>query len=249
MAKDTEMVKVEFNAPVVGEDIGSLMAEELEGLQISFDRVKIPSGGGIAFEVPGDNPDEPDMTKEIIGVIVDHHPINAYWQNKYEGQNNPPDCSSMDGRCGTGLPGGNCKTCKLNQFGTAEDKKGKICKNMHRVYLLRSGDLFPILLTLPPTSIKSLSDYLKRIITKGLKSCRVITKITLKKVQNSTGISYSQAQFSMVSVLDEETANKMDSYSMNIKPTTRALEIEYEIPVEEQAAAEAGNANSGRTPF
>lgn len=249
MTKSTEIVKVEFQAPAVNESLGSIMAEEMEGLQITFDRVKIPSGGGIAFEVPGDDPDEPDMTKEILGVIVDHHPINAYWQNKYEGQNNPPDCSSMDGKCGTGIPGGSCRTCRLNQFGTADDGKGKVCKNMHRIYLLRSGDLFPILLTLPPTSIKSLSDYLKRIITKGLKSYRVITKVTLKKVQNSTGISYSQAQFSMVSVLNEYTAKQMEEYSMNIKPTTRALEIEYEIPVEEQTVAEAGNSNNGTIPF
>ena len=249
MSKNTEVAMVEFNAPVVGENIGSLMAEEMEGLQLSFDRIKIPSGGGIAFEVPSDNPDEPDMTKEILGVIVDHHPINAYWQNKYEGQNTPPDCSCLDGKCGTGIPGGSCKICKLNQFGTAEDGKGKVCKNMHRVYLLRSGELFPILLTLPPTSIKSLSDYLKRVITKGLKSCKVITKVTLKKVQNSTGISYSQAQFSMISVLASETSKQMEIYSMNIKPTTRELQIEYELPIEEQVVTEDGNIGVGEMPF
>lgn len=234
MKKTTEIIKIEFQAPSVNESLGSLMAEEMEGLQISFDRVKIPSGGGLAFEVPGENPDEPDATKEIIGVIVDHHPINVYWQSKYEGQNTPPDCSSIDGKCGTGIPGGDCKTCKLNEFGTAEDGKGKGCKNMHRVYLLRSGELFPILLTLPPTSLKSLADYLKRVITKGLKSYKVITKITLKKVQNSTGIAYSQAQFSVVAVLEIETSKQMETYSMNIKPTTRELEIEYEMPLGEQ---------------
>jgi len=234
MAKNMEIAKGEFQAPSVNENLVELMEGEMEGLQLNFDRVKIPSGGGIAFEVPGDNPDEPDMAKEIVGVIVDHHPINACWQNKYEGQNTPPDCSSMDGKSGVGLPGGNCKSCELNHFGTAEDGKGKVCKNMHRVYLLRSGDLFPILFTLPPTSIKSLSDYLKRVITRGLKSCKVITKVTLKKVQNNTGIAYSQAQFSILSVLDAETEEQMDIYSKNIKATTRELQIEYELPVEEK---------------
>lgn len=246
MNKNTEIAKLEFQAPLIQEDLNNLMDEEMEGLQLNFDRVKIPSGGGIAFEVPGDNPDEPDMTKEIVGIIVDHHPINACWQNKYEGQNTPPDCSSMDGKYGTGIPGGECKFCKLNQFGTAEDGKGKVCKNMHRVYLLRSGDLFPLLITLPPTSIKSLSDYIKRVITKGLKTCKVITKVTLKKVQNNTGIAYSQAQFSMIAVLDAETAGSMDVYSKNIKTTTRELKIEYELPVEIQIEAESVDTE---TPF
>lgn len=249
MTKNTELIKAEFQTPTISENFGNIMAEEMEGLQFNFDRVKIPSGGGIAFEVPTDNPDEPDMTKEILGVIVDHHPINAYWQNKYEGQNSPPDCSSLDGKFGTGILGGSCKTCKLNQFGTSEDGKGKVCKNMHRVYLLRSGDLFPILLTLPPTSIKSFSEFLKRIISKGLKSYKVVTKVTLKKVQNSTGIAYSQAQFSIAAILDKEMTDKLESYSLNIKGTTRELEIEYELPAEVSLDAGETTYESETQPF
>lgn len=244
MAKNNEIAKMEFAVPRVNDDIGNIMMEEMEGLQLNFDKVKIPSGGGLAFEVPGENPDEPDMAKELIGVIVDHHPINALWQNKYEGQNNPPDCNSMDGKCGTGIPGGSCKTCKFNQYGTSEDGKGKICKNMHRIYLLRSGELFPILLTLPPTSIKSFSDYLKRIITKGFKSSSVVTKITLKKVQNNTGISYSQAQFIKVSALDKTTFKEIEAYSSNIKKTTRVVQVEYDL-TENQCFEEA----EGDLPF
>ena len=38
-----------------------MIREELDGLgSIPFDVVKIPSGGGVAFEVPGDDPDNPD---------------------------------------------------------------------------------------------------------------------------------------------------------------------------------------------
>ena len=41
------------------------MAEELEGLEGGFDRVKIPSGGATMFELPGDEADEPEMVKEF----------------------------------------------------------------------------------------------------------------------------------------------------------------------------------------
>ncbi|WP_026486700.1 hypothetical protein [Caldanaerobius polysaccharolyticus] len=214
----------DFQLPQTNSNMSEAMAEEMDGLPTTFDRVKIPTGGGLAFEVPGDDPNNPDMAKEIVGVIVDHHPINAFWQNKYDGANNPPDCSSLDGKIGVGSPGGNCKTCPYNQFGS--DGKGKACKNMHRVYILRNGDVFPLLLTLPPTSIKPFADYLaKRVITKGLRSYEVVTKITLKKATNTSGIVYSQAQFTLEGILDKDTAEKMRMYAQGIKATTRQTAI------------------------
>ena len=93
----------QVNLPALNDDLAEVIAEEMDGLSIEFDRVKIPSGGGLAFEVPGDDPDEPDMKKEIVGVIVDQHAVNAYWAVKYSGQNNPPDCSSMDGKVGCNI--------------------------------------------------------------------------------------------------------------------------------------------------
>ena len=51
------------------------LQEEMAGLNVSFDRIKVPSGGGLAFEVPGENPDEPDLQKEFRAVILYHHPV------------------------------------------------------------------------------------------------------------------------------------------------------------------------------
>ncbi|SET46326.1 hypothetical protein SAMN05660297_02479 [Natronincola peptidivorans] len=218
--------KIEFQAPVVEETIKEAMAEDMEGLEIFFDRGKIPSGGGLAFEIPGEDIDQPQLVQQLVGVMVDHHPVNGYWQEKYSGGNNPPDCSSMDGKRGEGTPGGDCKTCPLNQFGSDEDGRGKACKNMHRIYLLRSGEILPILLTLPPTSLKNLSNYMaKRIITKGHRSYSVVTRITLKKAQSSSGITYSQAEFTVAEVLEKETAQQMAAFSEGIKGITRQVKV------------------------
>lgn len=251
MTKEVALANGKFIAPVA-ENMTTVLADmqdEMEGLQLTFDRIKIPAGGGLAFEVPGDNPDAPDMTKEIIGVIVDHHPINAYWEDKYSGQNNPPTCSSMDGKQGFNINTNevkNCKNCPYNQFGSDGIGKGKACKNMHRVYILRSGDMFPLLLTLPPTSLKALSDYIgKRLLVKGYKSCDVITKITLKRVQNTTGIAYSQAQFSLESVLDADTKAVMRQYSESIKAITRQ---QADIDTNDYVEAET-SINSEAIPF
>lgn len=228
MSKNEVAIINDFQPPAV-EDIGRMFQEEMQGLQFTFDRVKIPTGGGLAFEVPGDDDDSPDMKKELVGIIVDHHPVNAFWQDKYSGQNNPPTCSSLDGVRGIDVDTGEtkaCNSCPYNEWGTAEDSRGKACKNMHRVYLLQQGELFPLLLTLPPTSLKNLANFLaKRVLGKGRKSSEVLTKVTLKKATSGQGIAYSQAAFSVAGVLPGELAEQMKQYAEQVKPLTRGVAI------------------------
>src|SRR5690606_12876447 len=209
--------------------------EELEGLEVTFDRVKIPSGGGLAFEVPVDD-DETDTVKEIVGVVVDHHRVNAYWPNIYSGQGQPPACSSMDGKIGVAPPesevewaGGqqSCATCPFNQWGSDEGGTGgKACKNMVRLYILREGEAFPLMLTLPPTSIRNWSNYLaKRVLARGLRPHQVVTRIGLKKEQSRGGITYSQATFKLAGLLPEDVQQRMATYAQGIKSVTRGLGI------------------------
>lgn len=217
-----------FQLPALSDEMGQALAEEMDGLTLTFPRVKIPSGGGLAFEVPGDDPENPDTEKEIVGVIVDHHPVNAYWADKYAGANNPPDCSSMDGKVGLDADGNRvpCNSCQFNQWGSADDGRGKACKNMHRVYILREGEMLPLLLTLPPTSLKNLSDYIAlRVVSKGMRSYGVVTKVSLKKAQNTGGINYSQAVFALAGKLAPAQVSAMADYSLGIKSMTRSVAI------------------------
>ena len=46
--------------PADGEFSQEELNEDMEGLQLSFQRVKIPGGGQLQFELPSDNPDDPD---------------------------------------------------------------------------------------------------------------------------------------------------------------------------------------------
>ena len=133
-------------------DLGAMMAEELDGLDIGFERIKIPSAGSTMFEVPGED-GEPEAVKEFSAVILLQHPINAYYATKYTGGNLPPDCASLDGETGVGTPGGLCAKCPLNEFDSG-DNGGKACKNRRRIYVLREGEVFPLLLSLPTGSLK-----------------------------------------------------------------------------------------------
>ena len=108
-----------------GVDLASLFAEEMDGQTPTFERIKIPAGGGISFEVPGDDPENPDSVKEIKAVILYHHPINCYYKEEYTGGNNPPDCGSMDGHVGIEAESGeikNCADCPFNKFGSGHSE-------------------------------------------------------------------------------------------------------------------------------
>lgn len=199
----------EFQIATMSEETASAIKEELCGLgPISFDTIKIPSGGGLAFEIPSDDPDRPETVNEIKCVILHHHAMNAYWPDSYDGENTPPTCMSMDGVSGLERETGevkDCSSCPYNAFGSAKNG-GKACKNMRRLYILREGEMLPSIINLPPTSIKGYSGYLvKKIIGKKYAhSYDVLTKITLKKEKNSGGITYSKAEFALVGALSEE---------------------------------------------
>ena len=220
-----------FNLPVLTPEIQESMAAEMEGIVLKFDRIKIPSGGGLTFELPNeDDPEAPLTERAVKGIILVHHPINAYWAAEYSGEKNPPDCSSMDGRTGVTRETGEmkpCVACPKNQWGTdPKGSGGKACKNMRRVYILREGYMFPFLLTLPPTSLENFNEYLsKRIVQKGLRSFEALSVVSLKKDKNKGGIEYSKAIWQKPEVLDEQTRKMAKAYAESIKPLTMTVTI------------------------
>ena len=190
--------------------------EELSGLDNEFERIKIPAGGGTMFEFPSSNPDESDMVKDFSAVILYHHPMYVFYSSKFNGSNNPPDCLSIDGITGVGIPGGKCVNCPKNKFGSGENGS-KACKNKHQMYLLKENEIFPMILSLPTSSNKEFSRYIKRLLSRGKKSDSVVTKFSLKKAVNKTGISYSQVQFSVARELDIKEIELIKNYSEQVK--------------------------------
>ena len=229
------LVKAENFAIVpMSEDIAQMLTEELDGMgQVPFDAVKIPSGGGLSFELSGDDPDNPETAQTLTGVIVHHHPVNVYWEHDFDGAGGLPDCSSPDGKHGLNAKTGevlDCASCPYNQFGSGKGNS-KACKNTHRVYLLRENEPLPILLTLPPTSLRAFKDYLaKRLITKGKRSTDVLTSIKLKREKNADGIAYSACVFTKAGDL---TTDQIAA----VKPVAAWVKgISSRVPVEQKPA-------------
>lgn len=195
--------------------LGSV-SEDLAGLELTFDRIKIPAGGSTAFEIPDGYGDDTTMVKDITGVILLHHPAYAYYTEKYAGGSNPPDCGSFDGVTGVGNPGGSCCKCPYNQFGSG-DGQSKACKNRRMIYILMEGEIFPMVLSLPTGSLKEFTKYLKRQLSKGRKLNQVVTKISLKKATSGSGIAFSQAVFAFDRVLRPEEKEAIAAVTESVK--------------------------------
>lgn len=232
----SNLVKIDnpsFDLPMLAnpEEAMEIMQVNLEGSTHRFERVKIPSGGGITFEVPTEG--DPEITQELIGVIIDHHPVNAYWPGKFSSQNNPPACSALDGKMGMGDPGGSCASCPNNQWGSDPDGgRGKACKNIHRIYILREGEILPLLLALPPTSLGNFSQYMTRLTSKLRPFFGCVTKIKLQKAVNKDGITYPQVIFAKVADLTKEETMAVRQYANTLKGAMRAVAVEatdYEV--------------------
>ena len=72
---------LDFELPEIGEAEFSNeeLAEDMDGFTMSFPRIKIPAGGVLQFELPTGDPQHPDYSPTLTGVILFNHASCAYW--------------------------------------------------------------------------------------------------------------------------------------------------------------------------
>lgn len=208
----------EFEAEMAKE-----MAEQMEGVQMSYPRAKLPAGGLTVFDCGDENP------KTLTGVILEQHPINAYWSDS-NATDSAPDCSSPDGIIGyntSGVvgPSGSCKTCPLNQFGSGFGGRGKACSNKISVFILRDGTDVPTRLDLPATSIKPFHDYLSWLRQNRLLYSSVVTEISLEqKLMGSNKVAV--AKFRATERLAPEAAREAMIAARKLREVVRNSVVE-----------------------
>lgn len=214
------------------------LADLDEGSGIECRRIKMPSGGALAFEVEGEDGDA-DYVKEIQGVILFTHRVNGYWSKALgngEG-GTPPDCSSMDGKMGINATTGeciSCDTCPLNQYGTdPKGGDGKACKNMRRLYLMVSGDPNCYLLTVPPTSIKDVNKKLKALLANGTPYIGMVVNIKLTKETSKGGVDYAKIVLNKAGLLPAGVVAQAKELRHQMKDKFKEMSInaaEYNQP-------------------
>lgn len=236
MSKTTEVAtNNEFNlVPMYAGMDESLKAEiedELDDFEdaggIDCRRIKMPTGKSKAFEVEGDNPDDPDMKKELRGVVLFTHKMNARWEGDYGGENRMPVCSSWDARQGIFFETGemcNCDTCSYNEF--KGDGTGKECKNTRRIYLMLDGEPHLYLLTVPPTSLKSVSKQLKRLISNGSPLTRIVVAFRLESATSKGGKDYAKITVEKVGNLTPEQGDMARQMREEIKKQYKTVAVD-----------------------
>lgn len=200
-------------------------------------KIKIPSGGGTAWEVPTLE-DDFDSVKEIKGVIVLWKDRRSYYAEKFDGSKNPPKCYSNDGKVGVGTPGGACHACPHNQFGSASDGAGKACKEYRDLYVITPDSALPKLVKLSTGSLRPCRDYFMKLVAAGLKYNQVITSLALKKAASSGGITYSQALLRVGGRLDDQQQAAASAYTASLKPIIEAAmhQPSFAIDIDEDSS-------------
>lgn len=210
-------------------NVGELVQEVLgpgEYLDVfSLPRIKVPAGGGLAWELP-----DGSVSRELMGIIIHRQLVRAYWAQPFSGGGTPPDCQSPDAVTGFGNPGGSCARCPFAQWGSAtgpsgEAKPGQACRLITRIFLLPPGGMLPIFLPLPPSSHKAARRYVTDLLARGTPYWHVVTRVGLQRVRSREGIEYSQATFQVAGELDAGTIQTVEAYRTSILPALRGMPV------------------------
>lgn len=212
-----------------------------------IDRVTVPPGGGLSFQVPAAT--GPQAQQSLEGVVILDHRARAYWEKQGEATGTPPNCASQDGWHGVGIPGGLCMTCPLNEWDSGKDGRGKACKELHRIYLLQGGDTLPLLLTLPPTSLREWDAYRTRVMREGNTLQEVATSFTLTQDRAGGGQLFSRVVPISKGILPEAQARLAKDIKVLLEPSLLGVQIadeDYRAP--QAATHESGKRGEAATP-
>mgnify|MGYP007069028339 FL=1 len=183
-----------------------------------FEKIKIPAGGGVTWEIPTLSGDV-ESVREIVGIILAKQPMRAYYVDRDSAIGEPPACYSSDLVTGRGDPYGTgevgnhrCATCKRNEWGSStRGGKGKACAERRVLYVLRPEELIPVRISTPPGSLKDLDQFLIRLTSKNVPYYKVIVGLSLEKVSKD-GNTYSKIKPRMIELASEELAREAEKY-------------------------------------
>jgi hypothetical protein len=223
-AKSTDLMVIDENtypALAKNSEQKQLLMENLGGEGITakdLEVVKVPAGGNTSWMVTDENGQQVSVP-HLEGIIVFTKVTRSFWKEAYTGGSTPPDCFSPDNLNGIGTPGGNCFHCALNAFGTAPNGRAKACSEKRLIFMVMPGQLLPVLVRIPASSLEAAKKYLIRLATVKQKATHaVVTRLKLTQEKNADGIVFSQVAFESAGDLSPEHAAAAKAYADSIMP-------------------------------
>ena len=196
------LVPVESGYAALNGNTLDLIRENLKEQPLTyqmFDVVKSPSGGSTVFTVPGLAGDEAE--KELTGIILDYTTPRAYWDTPDPVEGTPP-YGSKDGETGA-----------------------KACKESVLLFLLRPGNVLPLLVRVPVTSKGLFLKYAARLTSTLTPLNGVVTRITLQKATSRGGKPYALFHFEAMSALGPEEAASAKAFARQLMEAVKASEV------------------------
>ena len=200
-----------------------------------LDRIKVPTAGITSWSVP--TAEGEVQAPAIIGVIVAFRDVRAYYRNPYSGENNPPDCTSQDmehghGDIGDGQQSRPCASCPMSQWGSkmgpdGKARKGQACAVRRPMLILEPEGLLPKILSVPPSSLKSLRSYFLRL---SAPYDNVVTSLALEKVDAKP--AYSRIVPRMMRLLSPAEVTSVKAYQQAALGAFEAVTIDADEVVE-----------------
>lgn len=142
-------------------------------------------------------------------------------------------------------PSGKCDSCPKNVWGSgskdpADTRGPKACREGRLVYFLRPGSILPVVIQLPPTSIKPLKNYMLRLTNSQRPYWSVVTRLALEQ-HTDKGVKWSTIVPTVVSMLDADQFPAVKAFSASVK----SIASQQRGPAPAPAAAPETSDSSG----
>jgi hypothetical protein len=202
----------------------------------SLPKIKVPAGGSRAWDLG-----EGEPVSKIKGIILAKKEVKVFYLSS-DTLGTPPDCSSEDCIKGTGIirqgqsmkVTRECRSCPNNQWGSSpKGGKGKACSDRLIMAILLEDSLLPMVLNVPPTSIKAMDNFVKSVVNKTRRPLNnFIVELSLNTAEGPGGIKYSVIDPKMIEVLPAEAKGPLRELRERAKVLLDSMPFE-EIAVEE----------------
>lgn len=202
------------------------------------------------------DPESPATSIEVVIIKANKNTSKVFYAKGYDkdSEGQKPDCYSNDGIApapdAPNPQSKKCATCPHNQWGSrVSDKgttKGKACSDSVRMAVAPAGMLNdPMLLRVPPASIRALGEYGQMLAKRGVAYNMVVTKIAFDPQAESPKLTFKpvgfldEAAFEEVQeVVNQPVIGDILGTGVQHTPALAAKTSEAEVPPEPEPEME-----------